>query len=508
MSTAIEAARAKRAEKQAELEALVAKASSEERTLSADEGVKFEKLSAKIDELDERIATTVKAEKRLAKAEAASAEAPEAVREEQVHITRERRTYEEGDFGPARGGNSYLLDMAHLASAHLDSNAAAQAPAARERMQQHAREVEVEARTDKNVRLALENAQRDIRSSRAGAITEYEQRVNPNTSYGTGGEFVPPLWLVSQYVPFQRPGRVFADRVTNMALPPGIDVINIPKITVGSQTAVQQANAAPVTSVDIQTSTVSAPVNTIAGQEDISLQLLEQSPIAMDGVVFQDLAADYAQRLDLQVIRGTGANGQHLGVLSVSQQTSNTSITSANGVTVASATFAANGTGQTQFSSIVNGKNFIETLRYAPATAIWVHPRRANSWEYNAVDTQQRPLYVPYAPFNAMGIDNPNVFQGVAGALSGLPVVKDANMPTTMSGTALTGGTADPIVVLKEDDLYLFEGTMRLRALPEILSGTLQVRYQAYCYSAFIPSRFLPSISILTGNTGLAAPAF
>lgn len=511
MNPAIDAARTKRAEKMEKLEAIVSKASEEERTLSLEEAEKFEKLSKDIDEIDARIEASVKAEERMVKAAAASAEVEVEERSADIGgvvVKRERRTYEEGDYGVAFGGASYLADMAYLASSHLDSNAAAQAPAARERMMRHAREVEVEARTNKDVRLALENVQRDMKGRRSGAVTEYEQRVNPNTTAGTGGEFVPPLWLVSQYVPFARPGRVFADRVTNMALPPGIDVINIPKITVGSLTAIQTANAAPVTSRDIVTSTVSAPVNTIAGQEDISLQLLEQSPIAMDGVVFQDLAADYARALDSQIIAGSGSNGQHLGVLSVAQNTSNTSITAANGVTVSSATFQASGTSGTQFSSIVNGKNQIETLRYAPATAIWVHPRRANSWEYAAVDTQQRPLFVPYAPFNAMGIDNPNVFQGVAGALTGLPVVKDANMPTTMNGTALTGGTADPIVVLKEDDLMLFEGTMRLRALPEILSGTLQIRYQAYCYSAFLPSRFLPSISILTGNTGLAAPSF
>lgn len=77
-------------------------------------------------------------------------------------------------------------------------------------------------------------------------------------------------------------------------------------------------------------------------------------------------------------------------------------------------------------------------------------------------------------------------------------------MPTTMNATATTGGTADAVVVLKEDDLALWEGQLKMRALPEILSGTLMVRYQVYAYSAFQAQRFLPSISILTGNTGLA----
>jgi hypothetical protein len=55
--------------------------------------------------------------------------------------------------------------------------------------------------------------------------------------------------------------------------------------------------------------------------------------------------------------------------------------------------------------------------------------------------------------------------------------------------------------------LILWEGTPKFRALPEILSGTLQVRYQMYCYSAFMPGRFPPSMSLATGS-GLAAVSF
>ena len=484
----INASRDKRAQYHKRLEAITEAASKREgaeQALTDAEAKSFEKLTGKIKDISKDIARLEKDAERAAKAEEALAEQPAVggavVRSEQM-------TYDEFS------GNSYFRDLAFIAAATKDVSYGRSAEEAIERRTRHAREVEVEARTDKSVQRALAEAR-------------LEQRVNPNTTAGTGGEFVPPLWLVGQYVPFKRPTRVFANRVQQFSLPPGIDVINIPKITVGSQAGIQSANAAAVQSVDIQTSTVSANVNTIAGQEDISFQLLEQSPIAMDGVIWDDLTRDYDQRLDLQVIGGTGANGQHLGVLNVAQQTSNTSISKANGVTVGSIVFSDASTSGTQFRSVVAGKNFIETLRIAPATAIWVHPRRANSWEY-AADTTGRPLFVPYSPFNALGLDNPNIPEGVAGVLSGLPVVKDGNMPVTMNATALTGGTADPVVVLKEDDLYLYEGTMRMRALPEILSGTLQIRFQAYAYSAFLASRFLPSISILTGNTGLAAPAF
>jgi hypothetical protein len=89
-----------------------------------------------------------------------------------------------------------------------------------------------------------------------------------------------------------------------------------------------------------------------------------------------------------------------------------------------------------------------------------------------------------------------------------LPVIKDANIPTTCVTGAVTGGTGDVIAVLIKDDLVLYEGVVRLRALPEIVSGTLQMRIQLYCYSAFIPNRFAPSTSIITGTSGLAAPGF
>src|SRR5262249_38832731 len=153
-------------------------------------------------------------------------------------------------------------------------------------------------------------------------------------------------------------------------LPPGIDILNLPKITLGSLTGIQSAQNAAVASRDIKTSTVSAAVNTIAGQEDISLQLLEQSPLSMDQVVFDDLSRDYDMQLDTQILAGTGSNGQHQGALTLTGATSNTDITKTNLVTVASATFIDASTTGTQYRSIINGVTTIETLRVESPTAI------------------------------------------------------------------------------------------------------------------------------------------
>jgi hypothetical protein len=62
---------------------------------------------------------------------------------------------------------------------------------------------------------------------------------------------------------------------------------------------------------------VSAPVRTIAGQQDFAIQLLDQSPWGWDEVVLEDLLADYNAKLDVQVISGSGAAGQVTGILNV-----------------------------------------------------------------------------------------------------------------------------------------------------------------------------------------------
>jgi hypothetical protein len=42
--------------------------------------------------------------------------------------------------------------------------------------------------------------------------------------------------------------------------------------------------------------------------------------------------------------------------------------------------------------------------------------------------------------------------------------------------------------------------------LQEVLSGTLQVRFQLYNYVAFIPNRYPASVARING-TGMAAPS-
>ena len=59
---------------------------------------------------------------------------------------------------------------------------------------------------------------------------------------------------------------------------------------------------------------VNALVRTVAGQQDAAIQLLDQSPVAFDQIIFGDLMADLAMQLSGQLIAGSGTNGQLTGL--------------------------------------------------------------------------------------------------------------------------------------------------------------------------------------------------
>jgi HK97 family phage major capsid protein len=308
---------------------------------------------------------------------------------------------------------------------------------------------------------------------------------------GNGGYFVPPLWLMNQYVDLARAGRAYANIVNNQPLPGGTDSINIPKVATGTATAVQTADNGAVQETDLTDTFINAPVRTIAGQQDVAIQLLDQSPVSFDEVIFRDLVADHATKTDLQVISGSGSAGQVTGVRATSGITTIT-------YTDATPTVAK------LYSKIADAVQRVHTLRFMAPTAIVMHPRR---WAYllAASDGNGRPLVVPDAgnPQNAVATLGSVASQQVVGQMHGLPVITDPSMPTTLGA----GTNEDVVHVLRASDVLLYESGLRSRVLPDVGSGTLTVRLQVYGYLAFTAARYPASVVEVTG-TGLVAPTF
>lgn len=321
-----------------------------------------------------------------------------------------------------------------------------------------------------------------------------QQRALSGNTPGAGGEFVPPLWAEQQFIEFARPGRTTASLVNNEALPAGTDVINLPKIATGTAVGVQAAQNTPVTQQDMTTTAVSSPVVTIAGGQILSLQLLEQSPLNMDAVILGDLAADYAVKLNGQVLGGSGTAGQAMGI--VTQP-------GTNQIAFTSATPSLAGAGGL-YSKIAGAVQAVHGARFLPPTAIVMHPRRW-AWVISQNDSSNRPYVLPAAngALNALGTAGAVQAQGYVGEMQGLAVYVDAGIPTNLGA----GSNQDAIVVLRREDLWLFESHVRAEAFPQTYAQNMSVFVRLYNYVSFQPARFPQSISVI-GGTGLVAPTF
>jgi HK97 family phage major capsid protein len=303
---------------------------------------------------------------------------------------------------------------------------------------------------------------------------------------GSGGYAVPPAWLMNQYVELARPGRALANLVQRQPLPGGTDSINIPKLLTGTAVAVQTADNQPVQQTDITDTFINAPVRTISGEQSLAIQLIDQSPIAFDDVIFRDLTAAHASTTDLQVINGSGTSGQILGILSTP-----------NIGQIAASTVDIKGF----FAALANAIQTVHSTRYQPPEVIVMHPRRWG-WFTSLLDAQNRPLVMPTAqnPMNAAGILTDVASQQVVGQAHGLPIVTDPNLPTNLGA-----GTEDPVLVLRASDIVLWEGGIRARVLPETKAQNLTVLLQIYNYLAFSAARYPQSVVQITG---LTAPTF
>lgn len=474
-----------RAALKTELDGILAKPTEEKRALTADEDKAFtekrdaikgkdadiESAQARIKELEEIEARGTTAAQLRAQYGQQAPEGPS------VQVVSEPKTYERGT------KHSYFLDVVRAQLGRGDGDGGV--TAAQDRLRRHAQELDVEM--PKREKRRAERAENELRAVDQGSV--FEKRVNPNRTDGQGGYFVPPLWLVDQYIDLPRYGRAFANTVQNLPLPAGTDSVNVPKVATGTATGVQTADAAPVTSTDMTDTFVTAPVRTIAGQQDIAIQLLDQSPVAFDEIVFTDLIADYNQKLDTQCWNGSGSSGQLKGVLNVS---------GINSVTYTDATPTLPET----YLPFMQALSKSATGRKMMPTAVFLTPSRW-FWMASQLDSQNRPFILPETnqPFNPLALQTGGDVEGPVGRVLNFPLLADGNIPSNLGA----GTNEDRIATMRTSDLYLWEGSMRTRVLQEVLSNTLQVRLQVYNYAAFMPDRRPETISVISG-TGLIAP--
>ena len=200
-----------------------------------------------------------------------------------------------------------------------------------------------------------------------------------------------------------------------------------------------------------------------------------------------DLIADYNKQVDVQVLTGSGvgaplSGGQVVGIYPASNW----------GATTVSGTSLGLGTPGTNLSYVSPQAEYFQMLgalasktayaRFNLADFTYLtHPRRW-FWGVTGLDFAGRFLGSDdgFGPWNASAIDTVDMpFEGLAGRVPWGPrVYIDANVPLTDSGAGAAGGACDFSMGAIWDDLWLFEGDLRTRVLTEVLSGTLELRFQ------------------------------
>lgn len=315
-----------------------------------------------------------------------------------------------------------------------------------------------------------------------------------STAPAAGGTFAPPAWLVSDFIEYSRAARVTADLLHREQLPSGVSSVNLPKIANGATVAVQVTQNTTITETTVTTTSVSSGIITIAGGQTVSVQQIEQSATPIDEVVLSDLAAAYAMALDGQVLNGSGEDGQLRGILTVTAGTTISYTTTTP--LVVSATAATNFYGKV-LAAISN----VNTTRFAPPTAIVMHPRRW-TWILGGLDGENRPLVVPGPNVNAAGSGQSAVAQGAAGMFAGLPVYIDPSVPTNLG----TGTNQDVVIITRSEDLWLWESAPRLQSFDATLADQASVYFRALGFAALIADR-LPAALALVSGTGLTTPA-
>ena len=318
----------------------------------------------------------------------------------------------------------------------------------------------------------------DIGGEAAARLARHQQEMRDagverrdlGSTVDAGGSFVPPAYLLDQYITYARPGRPVANIVSQEPLPPTMQV-NIPKILTGTAVAPQASENTPVQETDLTDGYVTADVVTIAGQQTASRQLLDQSPVAVDQIIFRDLTMAFAAETDDQVLNTTGSGNTLDGILNTS------------GI---GAFTAADNTIQNVYGALGEAVSFIWKNRFLGPDAIVVSPARWGSW-ITQLDSEHRPLFVPTAngPFNAAGLLQNVDAQGIVGQVLGVPVVVDAQIA---DNTALVGGFSDAV---------LFESGPRAQIFFEPLASQLSVLMSVWGYAAFAV-RYAQSFAAIT----------
>jgi hypothetical protein len=445
----------------------------ESRDLTEDEETKRTELRSEVQRFDARIAELsedVAAEKAQAEARAAIMGTAD------VAVKSEPKTYD--DHSP----NSYFADLVRASGQMWNGHSEAVA-----RLAKHSHEMAVDAQSDTKRRetvskqLRAANRTNDGQHARSSLADMLESRAMDTTA-GSGGSFVTPVYMEQDYAPYRHFGRVFIDQTNKHPLPEYGMTVFLPVVQSPAGVAVQGTQGQGVLETDPTAGYLSANLTTEAGQVTISQQLLDRAGpnFQFDKLVFDQLQRDYNYVINQAVITAALA-----GAGTITNNTSTVTISQFYG-DMAHAK-----------STTVNTAGTI-----LPATHLFTTP---TMWEWLAsrTDTNSHPLIVPQAngPYNAIAASpGTSIVEGFTGSrVLGLDAFEDGGVPLKSAN--------QQVIVAHMPEVWVFEGDVVPRVIPQTYAQNLQVLLQIYAYYAVIV-RYPLAVQTVTGSAYPGTPTF
>lgn len=314
--------------------------------------------------------------------------------------------------------------------------------------------------------------------------TEFEYRINPNVTLGTGGEFAPPLWLNELFATAPRPGeiiqRLVREKGHEFSMPAGASSVNVPKIVKPGLLVNDVTPGSPIDNMDPETTPVKAETLLYAGESDWAIQTLDQSPAGarLDWVVFTDLGESLDAELEADLIQGKGEEAKEaLGLLNIKNINE---INNSGAVET-----------KVMFPELGKAMAKVGIERKRPPDA-WLMSTAKLAWLALTTDAESRPLVLT----DNVGQEWPPA------SLAGVAIYLDDAIPRTVKGNQ------EPVFAVRADDFMLWHSPVRTMVLDEPLSGTLQVRFVLYRETASMLHRYPSGIAAVTGTGMVPASGF
>ncbi len=372
-------------------------------------------------------------------------------------VINEPRTY-----GPG-STNSYFADFVRSQSPQWKGH-----DEARARLAKHATEVSSEMRSGSAEGLRAASAVKEAYRGGSARDVAYAQnelrdrfdaetRTGMDTTSASGGSFVTPQYYVSDYAPYRQFGRIFIDAANKQALPDYGMEVYIPSVSNAAGVGSQASQNTGIDETDPTAQYLSAALNTLAGQVTVSQQLLDRAGpnFAFDKMIFDQLNRAYAVAVDQYVLTQAIATAGTIAA--------NTSFT---------VPYAFEKIGQAKAATVDAAGTVL------PATHAFFTPAR---WEF--ISTQSNTNGAPYVQPNYAGVFQaiaagsagmPNVEGDTGFTISGLNVFEDGNIPLQ--------STVDQTIVAHMPEVWVWEGDLVPRTIPQTYAQDLSVLLQLYAY--------------------------